>query len=126
MKLGNFTLNDDFYVVDLEEPNVVLGVQWLYSLKNFEMNCQEMRMEFIDTRGQRVILRGMSSGAPKVVSNKCMEYFFRHRDVAWARKCLVTMQKPSQDHQHYHADIHELLGKHDKVFKPLQVGRPPD
>jgi hypothetical protein len=26
VKLGNFTLNDDFYVVDLEETNVVLGV----------------------------------------------------------------------------------------------------
>jgi hypothetical protein len=36
------------------------------------------------------------------------------------------MQKPSQDCQHYHVDIHELLGKHDKVFGPLHAGRPCD
>jgi hypothetical protein len=113
-------------VVELADTNVVLGVQWLYSLGDFKMNYQEMRMEFIDTRGQWVILRGMSSGAPKVVSNRCMEALFRHGDVACTMECLVTMQKPSQDRQHYHADIQELLGKHDKVFGPLPAGRPPD
>jgi hypothetical protein len=90
------------------------------------MNYQDMRMEFMDTKGQRVILRGMSSRAPKVVSKKCMEAIFRHGDVACTIKCLITMQKLSQDHQHYHVDIQELLGKHDKVFDPLPVGRPLD
>jgi hypothetical protein len=52
VKLGKYTLNDEFYVVDLEETNVVLGVQWLYSLGYFKMNYQEMRMEFIDNVGQ--------------------------------------------------------------------------
>jgi hypothetical protein len=70
VKLGKYTLTDDFYVVDLEETNVVLGVQWLYSLRDFKMNYQKMRMEFIDTRGQHVILRGISSREPRVFSNK--------------------------------------------------------
>jgi hypothetical protein len=70
VKLGKYTLTDDFYVVDLEETNVVLGVQWLYSLRDFKMNYQKMRMEFIDTRGQQVILRGISSREPRVFSNK--------------------------------------------------------
>jgi hypothetical protein len=51
MTLGNYTLTNEFYVVELEETNVVLGVQWLYSLGDFKMNYQEMRMEFIDTKG---------------------------------------------------------------------------
>jgi len=91
MTLGNYTLTNDFYVVELEETNVVLGVQWLYSLGDFKMNYQEMRMEFIDTKGQRVILTGMSSGAPKVVSNRCMEDLFRNGYVACTIECLVTM-----------------------------------
>jgi hypothetical protein len=124
--LRNYTFTDDFYVVELVDIDVVLGVQWLYSLGDFKMNYQEMRMEFIDIRGQRVILRGMSSGAPRVVSNKCMEALFRHGDVACATECLVTMQKPSQDRHHYHANIQELMGKHDKVFEPLPAGRPPN
>jgi hypothetical protein len=106
--LGNYTLTDDFYVVDLADTNVVLGVQWLYSLGDFKMNYQIMRMEFIDTGGQRVILRGMSTGAPRIMSNKHMEAIFRHGDVACAAECLITTQKPSQDHQHYHVDIQEL------------------
>jgi hypothetical protein len=50
--LGNYTLTNYFYVVKLADTNVVLGVQWLYSLGEFKMNYQEMRMEFVDTRGQ--------------------------------------------------------------------------
>jgi hypothetical protein len=68
----------------------------------------------------------MSTRVPRIMSNKHMEAIFRHGDVACATECLITMQKPSQDHQHYHVDIQEFLGKHDKVFGPLPVGRPPD
>jgi hypothetical protein len=62
MTLGNYMLTNDFYMGELEKSNVVLGVKWLYSLKDFKLNYQEMRMEFIDTRGQQVILRCMSLG----------------------------------------------------------------
>jgi hypothetical protein len=34
VKLGNYTMIDTFYVVDLSDTDVVLGVQWLYSLGN--------------------------------------------------------------------------------------------
>jgi hypothetical protein len=36
--LGNYTLTNEFYVVDLVDTNVVLGVQWLYSLGDINMN----------------------------------------------------------------------------------------
>jgi hypothetical protein len=80
------------------------------------MNYQDMRMEFRDKGGQRVILRGMSTGAPRIMSNQHMEALFRHRDMACTTECLITMEKPSQDRQQYHVDIHELIEKHDKVF----------
>jgi hypothetical protein len=54
-----------------------------------------------------------------------MEDLFRQRYVECELECLVTTQKPSQDCQHYHANIHELLGKHNKVFEALPAGRPP-
>jgi hypothetical protein len=68
----------------------------------------------------------MSTEVPSIVSNKCTEAIFRHGDVACAAECLITMQNPSQDCQHYHVDIQALLGKHDRVFKPLPAGRPHD
>jgi hypothetical protein len=68
----------------------------------------------------------MLIGAPRIMSNQCMEALFRHGDVACVVECLITMEKPSQDHQHYHADIQKLLGKHERVFEPLPTGRPLD
>jgi hypothetical protein len=76
-------------------------------------------MEFQDKGGQRVILRGMSTCAARIVSNPRMEALFRHGDVACVEECLITMEKPSQDRQQYLADIQALLGKHERVFEPL-------
>jgi hypothetical protein len=38
IKLGNYTLTYTFYVVDLSDIDAVLGVQWLYSLREIEFN----------------------------------------------------------------------------------------
>jgi predicted aspartyl protease len=64
VKLGNYTLTDTFYVVDLSDTNVMLGVQWLYSLGEIGFNYQTLTMSFRDASGSRVVLRGMSTGAP--------------------------------------------------------------
>ena len=36
--LGNNTIIDNFYVVNVSDTNVVLGVQWLYSLGEHIVN----------------------------------------------------------------------------------------
>jgi predicted aspartyl protease len=64
VKLGNYTLTDTFYVVDLSDTDAVLGVQWLYSLGEIGFNYQTLTMSFRDASGSRVVLRGMSTGAP--------------------------------------------------------------
>jgi hypothetical protein len=60
VKLCNYTLTDTFYVVDLLDIDVVLGVQWLYSLGEIGFNYQMLTMSFRDASGSRVVLRGMS------------------------------------------------------------------
>jgi hypothetical protein len=72
VKLGNYTLTDTFYVVDLSDTDAVLGVQWLYSLGEIGFNYHTLTMSFRDTSGSRVVLRGMSTGAPRAVSAKRM------------------------------------------------------
>lgn len=32
LTMGNYSVSDHFFVVDVPETNVVMGVQWLYSL----------------------------------------------------------------------------------------------
>jgi hypothetical protein len=84
VKLGNYTMTDTFYVVELSETDAVLGVQWFYSLSEIGFNYQILTMSFKDTNGSKVVLRGMSTGAPRTVSTKRMERSFRHGDVVYA------------------------------------------
>jgi hypothetical protein len=126
VKLGNYTLTDTFYVVDLSDTDVVLGVQWLYSLGEIGFNYQTLTMSFRDASGSRVVLRGMSTGAPRAVSTKRMERIFHHGDVAYAAECWITTQKDSEGREQYHPQIRELLGQYEPVFGLIPPGRPPD
>jgi hypothetical protein len=123
--LGNYTLTDDLYVVDLADTNIVLGIEWLYSLGDIKM-YQIMRMEFRDKQGRRVFLRGMSTDLLRIMATKRMEVALRHRNIAWVAECVITPQKEREGCQHYHMDIHNLMGKHDKVFGKIPPGVPPD
>jgi hypothetical protein len=93
VKLGNYTMTNTFYVVDLSDTDAVLGVQWLYSLGEIGFNYQTLTMSFKDTKGSKVVLRGMSTRAPRTVSAKRMERIFRHRDVAYVVECLITTRR---------------------------------
>jgi len=41
--MGNYTLTDDFFVVDVPDTNVVLGVQWLYSVGKYTIDQMTWR-----------------------------------------------------------------------------------
>ena len=43
--LGNYNMTDSFYVVKVEDTNVVLGVQWFYSIGKYTTNYRKMEME---------------------------------------------------------------------------------
>ena len=75
--LGKYNLTHSFYVVNVSDTNVVLGVQWLYFIGKYSTNYQTMEMEFQGPDGRRVVLRGMHTYAPKVVSSQRMEAVLR-------------------------------------------------
>jgi hypothetical protein len=126
MKLGNYIVRDTFYVVDLSDTNVVLGVRWMITLGKITTNYQTFEMGFRDQNGKKVVLRGMLIGSPRTVSAKRMERIFRHGEVAYAAECLITTQKDSEGRQQYHTEIKNLLGRHQQVFEAIPPGRPPD
>jgi hypothetical protein len=84
MKLVNYTVRDTFYVVDLSNIGVVLGVQWMITLGKITTNYQTLEMGFRDQDGKKVVLRDMSTGAPKIVLAKNMERIFKHGEVAYS------------------------------------------
>jgi hypothetical protein len=102
MKLGNYTVRDTFYVVDLSDTDVVLGVQWMITLGKITTNYQTLEMGFRDQDRKKFVLRGMSIGAPGIVSLKRMERIFIHGEVAYVVECLITTQKDSEGQQQYH------------------------
>jgi hypothetical protein len=102
MKLGNYIVRDTFYVVDLSDTDVVLGVQRMITLGKITTNYQTLEMGFRDQDGKKVVLRGMSTGAPRTVSSKRMERIFRHGEVTYVAECLITTQKDLEGRQQYH------------------------
>jgi hypothetical protein len=84
MKLRNYIVRDTFYVVDLSNTDVVLGVHWMITLRKITTNYQTLEMGFRDQDGKKVVLRGMSTGAPRTISAKRMERIFIHGEVAYA------------------------------------------
>jgi hypothetical protein len=83
LTLGRYSLTHDFYVMDIPNTNVIIGVQWLSTLEPITTNYKTMEMSFKSKEGKRVTLKGMIENTPRVVSTKCMEVIFRHGDVAY-------------------------------------------
>ena len=124
--VGNYSLTDDFFVVDVPDTNVVLGVQWLYSIGKYSTVYRTMEMEFQGPDGKRVVLRGMNTYPAKVVSSQRMEAVLRHQDIEWAAECFITTQDLTELKQQYPVNIQAILHKHDRVFGSIPLGRPPD
>ena len=75
--LGNYQMTDLFYVVDVSDTHVVLGVQWLYSIGKYTTDYKEMEMEFQGPDDKQVFLRGINTYPPKLVSSQRMEVVLR-------------------------------------------------
>jgi hypothetical protein len=101
--VGNYTVKDTFYVVDLSETDVVLGFQWLIILGNISTNYQTFEMGFKDTEGKKIVPRGMSIRAPRTMSAKRMEMILIHGGVSYSSECVITTRRDSDNHQQYQA-----------------------
>ena len=106
---------ETFYVVDVPDMNVVLGVQWLHSIGKYSTNYQTMEMEFTGEEGQKVVLRVIDTCPPTTVTSHRMESVLRQRDIEWEAECLITFRKPP-----------DKATQHPAVFGDRPTGQPPD
>jgi len=126
LTLGRYDVAQDFYVMDLPDTNVILGVQWLSTLGPITTNYKTMEMSFNGENGKRVILRGMTGNTPIVVTAKRMEAIFKREDVAYATKCLISVQLDKEGRPQYSHDIQQIINNHNKFFEPIPLGQPLD
>ena len=57
--IGNCTITENFYLVNVVDTNVVLGLQWLYSLREHTVNYQVPEIRFKNLAGKPILLKGM-------------------------------------------------------------------
>ena len=79
--MGNYSMTDNFFMVDIPDTNVVLGIQWIYSIGRYTMDQRTMEMDFTSSDGKKVILRAMHQYPQKIVSSHNMEEVVRHGDI---------------------------------------------
>jgi hypothetical protein len=126
LTLGRHDLAQDFYVMDLLDTNIILGVQWLSTLGPITTNCKTMEMSFTEENGEKVVLRGMTGNTPRVVTTKRMDAIFRREDIAYALECRISVRVDQKGETHYSPEIQRIINKHNNVFGPIPPGAPPD
>jgi hypothetical protein len=57
--MGKYSMTNDFFVVDIPDTNVVLGVQWIYSIGRYTTHKNTMDMEFTGPDRKKVVLQAM-------------------------------------------------------------------
>ena len=80
-----------------------------------------MEMEFTGAEGQ-VVLRGMNTYPPTVVTSHRMEAVLRQGVIEWVAECMVTFTKPPNEATQHQAAIEALLQNHKVVFGDLPAG----
>jgi len=66
--MGTYTLTDHFFVVDILDTNMILGVQWLITLGKVTMDWKTLEMEWDDEKtGRHEKIRGQHTYSPQTV-----------------------------------------------------------
>lgn len=74
---GDIHSDRSFFVVDIPDTNVVLGVQWLITLGKVTTDWKTLEMEWMDKKsGKHAMIRGMHTYPPQTVSAHRMEADF--------------------------------------------------
>ena len=75
--MGTYTLTDHFFVVDIPDTNMILGVQWLITLGKVTTDWKALEMEWDDEKTRRhEKIRGQHTYPPQTVSAHRMEAVF--------------------------------------------------
>jgi hypothetical protein len=101
LTLGRHDLAQDFYVMDLPDTNIILGVQCLSTLGPITTNYKAMEMSFTEESGRKVVLRGMSGNTARVITTKRMEAIFRRKEIAYAAECRISAHMDKKGKVHY-------------------------
>ena len=88
MRLNNFEFKADFYVVNMGDTDMVLGMTWLHDIGIFTLNLREMEMKF-EMDGKTHVLKALKDTSCRCISFRRMEHLLHHDMVEWATRCVL-------------------------------------
>eukprot|EP00253_Pinus_taeda_P004408 PITA_04408 len=122
---GTYTLTDHFFVVDIPDTNMILGVQWLITLGKVTMDWKTLEMEWDDEKtGRHEKIGGHHTYPPQTVSVHQMEAVFRKGDIEWVVELRAL--EAGTTGQTVHPKIQSILDRYAIVFGEIPLGQPPD
>ena len=72
--MGTYTLTDHFFLVDIPDTNVILGVQWLITLGKVTIDWETLEMEWTEKgNGEHQKIKGIHTYPPQIISAHRME-----------------------------------------------------
>ena len=77
LKINNFDLRETFYVVNMGDKNLVLGMTLLLDIGEFTLNLRDMEMRF-QSEGKTHILKVICDCGFRMMSCRHMESLLRH------------------------------------------------
>lgn len=83
LKINNYDFKTNFYVVNMGDTDLVLGMTWLHDVGEFTLNLREMEMRF-QLDGKTHILKAIQDSEFKMMSCRRMESLLRHNQVEWS------------------------------------------
>ena len=92
VNISYYTVKDNFYVVNVADTDMVLGLKWLYSIGEDSVNYQIPQISFKDAEGKPVVLKGINTYPSQVISTKRMRYVLRHGDIEWVVEFQITTE----------------------------------
>eukprot|EP00253_Pinus_taeda_P027576 PITA_27576 len=120
--MGTYKLTDHFFVVDIPNTNMILGVQWLSTLGKVTTDWKTLEMEWDDEKtGRHEKIRGQHTYPPQTVSAHRMEAVLQKGHI----ECAVELRasEAGTTGQTVHP---EILDRYAIVFGEIPPGQPPD
>jgi hypothetical protein len=70
--MGDYHLKTRMFAIDMGGCDIVLGAEWIYTLRPIIMDFQELYMSFVkDYHGY--LLRGIKANPPEIISSHHMD-----------------------------------------------------
>jgi len=121
--MGTYKLTDHFFMVNILDTNIVLGVQWLITLGKVTIDWKALEMEWDDENtGRHENIRGQHTYSPQTVSAHRMEAVFRKGDIEWAVELRAS--ETGTTRQTVHPEIHPILDWYAIVFGEIPPRQP--